>query len=136
MIDSTLFLFLVVSQKLSCSSSQRKMEPEAGQHSRLVEGASWKALATHREAMKGLHMRDLFAHDPQRFRKYSFEWNGGALLLDYSKNIITDDTLRLLRQLAAERDVKGWTERMFNGERVNFTENRSARAHTPMLRCA
>jgi glucose-6-phosphate isomerase len=103
------------------------------QNVRLVEKEVWKALAAHREEQKAkqVHMRDLFAQDPERFRRYSFEWNDGALLLDYSKNIITDDTLRLLRQLAADCDIKGWTEKMFSGEKINFTENRYHRHHPP-----
>jgi len=93
---------------------------------RTVDREAWKALSAHREELKAkqVHMRDLFAQDPERFRRFSFEWNNGALLLDYSKNIITDETLHLLRQLAGESDIKGWTNKMFSGEKINFTENR------------
>jgi glucose-6-phosphate isomerase len=96
------------------------------QNVRTVDREAWKALSAHREELKAkqVHMRDLFAQDPERFRRFSFEWNNGALLLDYSKNIITDETLHLLRQLAGESDIKGWTNKMFSGEKINFTENR------------
>jgi glucose-6-phosphate isomerase len=68
-------------------------------------------------------MRDLFAQDPDRFKKFSLEFEG--LLLDFSKNRITGETLKLLRALAVERDVAGWAKKMFNGEKINITENRA-----------
>jgi len=91
-----------------------------------VDRDSWKALAAHREELcaKVVHMRELFAQDPQRFKHFSFDWNNGSILLDYSKNIITDETLRLLRELVVECDVKGWTHKMFTGTKINFTEGR------------
>ena len=68
-------------------------------------------------------MRDLFAADPDRFARFSLTWND--LLFDYSKNRITKETMPLLFNLAREADVKGWTERMFRGEKINFTEKRA-----------
>jgi len=80
-------------------------------------------LKAHQAAMAGMHMRELFASDPQRFERYSLQV--GDLLLDYSKNRITDETMRLLVRLAEEADVTGWRERMFGGEKINNTENRA-----------
>jgi len=68
-------------------------------------------------------MRDLFAQDADRFKKFSLEFDG--LFLDFSKNRITGETLSLLRALAVERDVSGWTKKMFTGEKINITENRA-----------
>lgn len=68
-------------------------------------------------------MRDLFAADPQRFKKFSLRWND--LLVDYSKNRITEKTMSLLFDLARQADVKGWTEKMFRGEKINITERRA-----------
>ena len=68
-------------------------------------------------------MRDLFAQDPDRFKKFHLEFNG--LLLDFSKNRITSETLKLLYALAVERDVSGWANKMFTGEKINITENRA-----------
>ncbi len=73
--------------------------------------------------MAGLKMRDLFAADPTRFEQFSLQ--AGDLLLDYSKNRITDETMHLLLQLAEEADVTGWRERMFSGDKINHTENRA-----------
>ena len=89
----------------------------------LTRSPAWKALKTHHKAMAGVHMRDLFAQDNKRFDKYTLRFND--LLLDYSKNIITDTTLQLLLDLAREAKVLEHAASMFNGEKINFTENRS-----------
>ena len=68
-------------------------------------------------------MRDLFAQDPDRFKKFSLEFEG--LFFDFSKNRITGETMKLLRALAVERDVPGWAKKMFTGEKINITENRA-----------
>ncbi len=68
-------------------------------------------------------MRDLFAADPQRFAKFSMEFEG--VLLDFSKNRVTGETMKLLYALAKDRDVPGWTRKMFSGEKINITENRA-----------
>ena len=91
--------------------------------STLTSSAAWKTLETHQRDMANVHMRDLFAQDPQRFRKFSLQFHD--LLLDYSKNRITEKTMQLLRDLARQTDLKGWTEKMFNGEKINITENRA-----------
>jgi glucose-6-phosphate isomerase len=84
---------------------------------------AWKNLEKHFAERKHDSMRDLFALDPDRFKQFSLEFDG--LLLDYSKNRITDETMRLLRALAVARDVPGWTKKMFTGEKINITENRA-----------
>jgi len=68
-------------------------------------------------------MRDLFAEDAERFKKFSLEFE--ELFFDFSKNRITEETLGLLRELAVERDVPGWAKKMFEGEKINITENRA-----------
>jgi glucose-6-phosphate isomerase len=82
-----------------------------------------QALQAHQAQMATRHMRELFADDPARFERFSLQV--GELLLDYSKNRITGDTMRLLMQLAEEADVAGWRERMFSGDKINHTENRA-----------
>ena len=84
---------------------------------------SWQALREHFGKMKQVHMRDLFAADGQRFQKYSICIND--ILVDYSKNRITADTLQLLCNLAEEVHIQDAIEKMFSGDRINETENRS-----------
>jgi glucose-6-phosphate isomerase len=90
---------------------------------------AWKALSQHFDAMRDVHMRSLFAADPQRFGRFSVRL--GDFLLDYSKNRVTDETLRLLIQLAREAGVEARRDRMFAGERINATENRAV-LHTAL----
>ncbi|MFA6901521.1 MAG: glucose-6-phosphate isomerase [Gallionellaceae bacterium] len=97
--------------------------------SKLSNSPAWQALQAHQQTMADIHMRDLFAADPGRFEKFSILFND--ILFDYSKHRTTEETLRLLLNLAQERDIKGWTEKMFNGEAINFTENRSV-LHTAL----
>jgi len=91
--------------------------------SALVQSPAWKALEAHYEKVEPMHMRDLFEQDPKRFEKFSLTFND--ILLDYSKNRMTEETRLLLLALAEEADVKGWTEKMFAGEKINLTENRA-----------
>lgn len=91
--------------------------------SELVKSPAWKALEAHYQEMKEKHMRDLFKQDPSRFGKFSLRFND--ILLDYSKNRITEETMSLLADLATQADVTGWREKMFSGEKINFTENRA-----------
>ena len=91
--------------------------------SRLTMSKAWKALAAHKEIIAAQHMRDLFAADPQRFDTFSLQF--GDMLLDYSKNRITGETMRLLRDLAVQADLPGWIERMFTGSKINTTEGRA-----------
>ena len=91
--------------------------------SRLTSSAAWKALEAHKDVMAAQHVRDLFAADPRRFDTFSLRF--GGMLLDYSKNRITGETMRLLRDLAIQADLPGWIERMFTGGNINTTEDRA-----------
>ncbi len=91
--------------------------------------SAWKALQKHAEALADVHIKDLFAKDPQRFDRYSLDFDG--MLFDYSKNLVTEETLLLLRGLAREMDLDEWIERLFSGELVNNTEQRPA-LHTAL----
>ena len=88
----------------------------------LRERAAWKALEQHHAAIRDLHLRDLFADDPARGERLAAE--GAGLYLDYSKNRVTDETLRLLVELAEESGLPERTEAMFRGDRINVTEDR------------
>ncbi|WP_368165440.1 glucose-6-phosphate isomerase [Aeromonas sp. R6-2] len=85
---------------------------------------AWQALAAHFATQGGMQLKDLFANDPQRFEKFSLTF-GGDLLVDYSKNLITEETLALLIKLADETDLRGAIDAMFNGEKINRTEDRA-----------
>jgi glucose-6-phosphate isomerase len=89
----------------------------------LTERPAWKALQAHYEKISGRHLRDLFAEDPDRGPKMSIEAIG--LCLDYSKNRITDETVKLLTQLAEECGLRQRIEAMFTGVKINSTEKRS-----------
>ena len=89
----------------------------------LRERPAWAALERHREAISGRHLRELFAADPARGERLVAEAAG--LHLDYSKNRITDETIALLADLAAESGVAARREAMFGGERINVTEDRA-----------
>jgi glucose-6-phosphate isomerase len=89
----------------------------------LSDSPAWKALAQHQREIEHIHMRDLFAQDPERFERFSLRFE--SLLLDYSKNRITTETMRLLLDLATQADLSGWIVRMFDGEKINATENRA-----------
>jgi glucose-6-phosphate isomerase len=85
--------------------------------------SSWKALGTHYEQVSKLHLRDLFAEDPKRGERMAVEAVG--LYLDYSKNRITDETLKLLLGLADEAGLRERIDAMFSGEKINITEKRA-----------
>ncbi|MEX2088601.1 MAG: glucose-6-phosphate isomerase, partial [Bacteroidota bacterium] len=95
----------------------------------LTQSLPWKSLQQHQQQVAGLHMRDLFAGEPNRFSNFSLRWSD--LLLDYSKNRITAETMPLLFDLAREADVKEWTDKMFRGDKINFTEKRAV-LHTAL----
>ncbi len=84
---------------------------------------AWRALEAHHEEVRNLHLRDLFAADSTRGERLALEAAG--LYLDYSKNRITDETVRLLVRLAEESGLRGRIDAMFRGERINVTEDRS-----------
>lgn len=90
----------------------------------LTASTAWRRLADRRDALAGVTMRDMFAADPGRAQRFALEAAG--LRLDYSKNRIDAETMRLLVELAQERDVAGWRDRMFGGAPVNATEGRAA----------
>ena len=90
---------------------------------------AWQALSDHQRVAAGFNLRELFGKDPARFDKFSLRC--GDLLLDYSKHLITDDTLRLLIDLARQRELPAWIARLFSGGKINTTENRAA-LHTAL----
>ncbi len=89
----------------------------------LVERPAWKALQQHHSAIENVHLRQLFAEDPQRGQRFALEALG--LYFDYSKNRITDETLRLLLDLANQSGLRERLEAMFGGKKINTTENRA-----------
>ncbi len=95
----------------------------------LTQWSAWKALAAHHKKIAKRHLRDLFAADKKRGEKLTAEAAG--LFLDYSKNRITAETLKLLLQLAQESNLRGRMDAMFAGEKINITENRAV-LHTAL----
>ena len=98
-------------------------EPLGTSATPLRERPAWGALERHHAAVRDLHLRDLFAADPTRGERLAAE--GAGLYLDYSKNRVTDETLRLLIALARESGLAERTDAMFRGERINTTEDRA-----------
>ena len=88
-----------------------------------TETQSWKNLVDHFNKMKNIHMKDLFAGDPERFNKYTIRLND--ILVDYSKNIITDETLKLFFGLIDEIGLRDAIDKMFSGDRINEAEDRA-----------
>jgi glucose-6-phosphate isomerase len=97
--------------------------------SNLVHSPAWQALTAHQTEISHRTMREMFCDDPQRFDKLSLQLNG--LLLDYSKNLITAETLTLLLNLARQSKLDDWITRMFNGDKINTSEQRAA-LHTAL----
>jgi glucose-6-phosphate isomerase len=91
---------------------------------RITRTPEWEALETHRGKMEGVHLRDLFAEDPDRGETLTLE--AGDLYLDYSKNLVTGETLELLMGLAERSGLRRRIDAMFAGERINVTEGRPA----------
>lgn len=89
----------------------------------ITELNAWKDLKVHYEKMRGISLRDLFADDPERGERMTAEAAG--IYLDYSKNIITYETIALLLQLAEESGLRSMIDAMFRGDKINITENRS-----------
>ena len=89
----------------------------------LTERQAWKALQAHHKNIRELHLRKLFADDPKRGERMTAE--GVGLYLDYSKNRITNETLKLLLQLADESGLRERIDAMFRGEKINVTESRA-----------
>ncbi|HKY71706.1 MAG TPA: glucose-6-phosphate isomerase [Nitrospira sp.] len=105
------------------TTTTRKGRPKAPRVKPLASRQAWKALQAHARTMREVHLRTLFLDDPQRGTRLTAEAAG--LFLDYSKNRITDETLRLLVQLAEESGLRDRIESMFRGEKINITENRA-----------
>ncbi len=95
----------------------------------LTSSPAWRNLSAHYEEIAPRHMRELFEADPGRFGNFSIRLP--EMLLDYAKNRVTADTMSLLIDLAREAEVEAWRDRMFGGERINFTENRAV-LHTAL----
>ena len=102
------------------------------------ETSAWLALRAHQQQGGDVHLREQFAEDPERFERFSLSL--GDLLLDYSKNRITPETVTLLGNLAREAEVEAWRDRIVAGDKINTTENRAVlhvalrnRASTPIL---
>ncbi|MEO6420473.1 MAG: glucose-6-phosphate isomerase, partial [Polyangiaceae bacterium] len=91
--------------------------------SALTESPAWQALLTHHQSMRDVHMRTLFEQDPKRFERFSLRL--GDLLVDYSKNRVTEETMKLLFALAEQAQVTSWRDKMFGGEKINVTEGRA-----------
>lgn len=89
----------------------------------LTQRSAWKALTAHHKKLKDVHLRDLFAKDKKRGERLTASAVG--LFLDYSKNRVTDETLKLLVKLAKESDLGGRIEAMFTGKKINITEDRA-----------
>ncbi|HYK13367.1 MAG TPA: glucose-6-phosphate isomerase [Burkholderiales bacterium] len=97
--------------------------------SSLSSSRAWLALKSHRDIFAGTHLTDLFAADPQRFENFSLR--AGDMLLDYSKNLVSAETMQLLVALARERGLGDEIQRLFNGEKINVSENRAV-LHTAL----
>jgi len=91
--------------------------------------AAWQALRSHRKEWKSLHLRDLFRQDKRRFERFSLRLND--LLLDYSKNLVTAETMKLLLRLVKAAGLKDAREAMFSGRHINLTEDRAV-LHTAL----
>jgi glucose-6-phosphate isomerase len=104
---------------MSGSTTRRDGAPAPG----LTALPEWRALGAHAAARREAHLRDLFAADPNRFDRFSLALDD--LLVDYSKQRVTEETIGLLAALARAAEVEAWRDRMFAGERINTTENRA-----------
>src|SRR5205085_1901565 len=89
----------------------------------LTQRPAWKALEEHYQKVRDVHLRKLFADDPSRGERFALEAVG--IYLDYSKNCITDETLRLLLELANSSGLRERINAMFRGDKINVTENRA-----------
>ena len=89
----------------------------------ITGSAAWRALGAHYTKVATLHMRDLFKQDPKRFDTFHAQFED--ILLDFSKNRITSETFQLLINLAKDSKLSEWTQKMFNGEKINTSEDRA-----------
>src|SRR5512134_2853045 len=121
-------------KRVQCGHVVTPREP-LGMPSARTALPAWQKLTEHLRAQSGIHLRERFDRDPGRFVKFSLALEG--MLLDYSKQRVTEETMRLLVALARECELEAWRARMLAGERINQTENRAAlhvalRAATPV----
>jgi glucose-6-phosphate isomerase len=103
-----------------------------------IEAAAWQKLEMMFLTLQATHMRELFAEDPKRFEKFSVQFED--ILVDYSKNILSDEALKVLIELANEVELRSGIDAMFHGDKINQTENRAVlhvalrnRSNTPIL---
>ena len=89
----------------------------------ISQSEAWAALQKHHGQVRDIHLRTLFAEDPKRGERLALE--AASLYLDYSKNRVTDETLRLLLALAEAADLRARIDAMFSGEKINVTEQRA-----------
>ncbi|MXP51066.1 glucose-6-phosphate isomerase [Pantoea sp. SoEX] len=99
-----------------------------------IHTISWKKLQKHFKQMKSSQIVNLFAEDPYRFHKFSAIFND-QILVDFSKNILTEETVKILQSLARETNLKKNIDLMFSGKKINFTENRAV-LHTALRNCS
>lgn len=121
------------------SHNSQNQKSIANENINPTQTAAWQALQKHFDEMKDVTIADLFAKDGDRFSKFSATF-GDQMLVDYSKNRITEETLAKLQDLAKECDLAGAIKSMFSGEKINRTENRAVlhvalrnRSNTPIL---
>ncbi len=110
-------------KRVECVQNETRRDP-LGMPSARSALPAWQKLSEHQRAQSRLHLRELFAQDPERFRKFCLSLDG--LLLDYSKQRVTAETIRLLMELARECELESWRAQMLTGERVNASEGRAA----------
>ncbi|MEP6933892.1 MAG: glucose-6-phosphate isomerase, partial [Nitrospirota bacterium] len=110
-------------------SSAKPTTPSTQQAQVLTERRVWKSLTEHYHTIRGLHLRQLFADDPRRGERLTV--GAAGIYLDYSKNRITDETIRLLVQLAEDCGLRERIAAMFRGEKINVTEQRAV-LHTAL----
>ena len=103
-----------------------------------IETSVWRKLEMIFMTLQATHLRELFEEDPERFNKFSLLFED--ILIDYSKNIVSEEALKLLVELAEETEVRQAIEAMFTGEKINRTENRAVlhtalrnRSNTPVM---
>jgi glucose-6-phosphate isomerase len=110
-------------KKVRAAGRNRAKKAPAKSVRSAARGRAWQALSAHFRKIKPVHLRTLFAKDPQRGERFALEAAG--LYLDYSKHRLTDETLRLLLRLAEDSGLRGKIDAMFRGDKINLTENRA-----------
>ena len=108
---------------MAASPKSSQKSPKLPKAASLTKRKAWLALKAHHKSMKDVHLKELFARDPKRGEKFVLE--GVGIYFDYSKNRVTDKTVKLLLNLAKESGLQPRIEAMFSGEKINITENRA-----------